>query len=162
MNEQAQKYTSRRQPTRNTAPRTDAECTLPRWPVSPFVQPLNDDTDNDGLSDEWERHYFGNLSATATGTANAAGITNFQAYAFGLSPFAIGSGCPPRVFSQSGQTLFEFWRPRPELRYSVTGSTGLQTWSPAPFTLPANAAPVQLNLAPLGLTRYFLRVTAQP
>ena len=56
----------------------------------------------------------------------------------------------------------KFWRPRPELRYSVTGSTDLQTWSPAPFTLPANAAPVQLNLAPLGLTRYFLRVTAQP
>ena len=162
MNEQAQKYTSRRQPTRNTAPRTDAECTLPRWPVSPFVQPLNDDTDNDGLSDEWERHYFGNLSATATGTGNAAGITNFHAYAFGLSPYVIGSGCPPRVFRQSGQTLFEFWRPRPELRYSVTGSTDLQAWSPAPFTLPANAAPVQLNLTPLALTRYFLRVTAQP
>ena len=135
---------------------------LPRWPVSPFVQPLNDDADNDSLSDEWERHYFGNLSATANGTANAAGITNFQAYAFGLSPYAIGSGCPPRVFSQSSQTLFEFWRPRPELRYSVTGSTDLQTWSPAPFTLPANAAPVQLNLTPLGLPRYFLRVTAQP
>ena len=132
--------------------------TLPRWPVSPFVQPLNDDTDNDTLSDEWERHYFSNLTATATGTANPAGITNYHAYAFGLNPSAIGSGCPPRVFSQSGQTLFEFWRPRPELRYRVDGSTDLQTWQTAPFTIPANASPVRLNLTPLNLDHYFLRV----
>lgn len=132
--------------------------TLPRWPVSPFVQPLNDDTDHDTLSDEWERHYFDNLTATATGMANSAGITNYHAYAFGLNPYVIGSGCPPRVFSQGGQTLFEFWRPRPELSYRVDGSTDLQTWQATPFPIPGNASPVQLNLTPLGLDRYFLRV----
>ena len=87
-----------------------------------------------------------------------AGITNYHAYGFGFSPYLANNGCPPWAFSQSGQTLFEFWRPRPELSYRVDGSTDLQTWQPAPFTLPANASPVQLNLTPLNLDHYFLRV----
>ena len=132
---------------------------LPRWPVAPFLQPLNDDTDGDGLSDEWERHYFGSLAASATGIG-INGRTNFSNYAFGDSPTSGATNCDPHMLTSGAQKLFDFWRPRPELHYSVELSTDLQLWQPAPFTLQPDAAHLQLDLSPLGQSRAFLRVGA--
>ena len=44
------------------------------------------DADADGLPDVWERHYFYNLSATATGDPDGDGISNLAEYLAGTSP----------------------------------------------------------------------------
>jgi hypothetical protein len=46
----------------------------------------DDDTDNDGLADSWERFYFNSLTQTASGIFTAGGVDNITAYARGLSP----------------------------------------------------------------------------
>ena len=38
------------------------------------------DTDADGLPDEWERIFFGNLSQTGSGDPDGDGLTNAQEY----------------------------------------------------------------------------------
>ncbi|SIQ77696.1 Ig-like domain-containing protein [Maribacter ulvicola] len=42
------------------------------------------DTDRDGMADDWERNYFGNLSASATGDHNNDGYTNIEMFLFSL------------------------------------------------------------------------------
>jgi len=44
------------------------------------------DTDGDGLPDNWEIQYFGNLSQTATGDPDGDGINNLQEYQQGRNP----------------------------------------------------------------------------
>lgn len=48
-----------------------------------------DDTDLDGMSDSWEKFYFGNLSQIASGVYTAGGGTNLIAYSKGLNPLII-------------------------------------------------------------------------
>jgi hypothetical protein len=47
----------------------------------------NVDTDNDGLSDAWERYYFNDLTATGTGDADSDGLNNLGEYQTGTDPF---------------------------------------------------------------------------
>ena len=44
------------------------------------------DTDSDGLPDNWEIQYFGNLSQTATGDPDGDGLNNLQEYQQGRNP----------------------------------------------------------------------------
>jgi hypothetical protein len=44
------------------------------------------DTDGDGLPDEWEKFYFGNLSQTANGDPDGDGLTNLVEYHLGSDP----------------------------------------------------------------------------
>jgi hypothetical protein len=39
---------------------------------------LSADSDADGLADQWERHFFGDLAQTPTGDFDADGLTNLQ------------------------------------------------------------------------------------
>ena len=44
------------------------------------------DTDNDGLPDEWEKLYFGNLNQDAKGDPDNDGLTNAEEFAAGTNP----------------------------------------------------------------------------
>jgi uncharacterized protein YkwD len=44
------------------------------------------DADRDGLPDDWERRYFGNLNKAAGGDADGDGLTNLAEYQLGTSP----------------------------------------------------------------------------
>jgi hypothetical protein len=44
------------------------------------------DSDADGLPDNWEIQYFGNLNQTATGDPDGDGINNLQEYQQGRNP----------------------------------------------------------------------------
>ncbi|MFN9408108.1 MAG: hypothetical protein ACK6AY_02195, partial [Akkermansiaceae bacterium] len=48
-----------------------------------------DDTDSDGMSDSWEKFYFGNLSQIPSGVYTAGGVTNLIAFSKGLIPLII-------------------------------------------------------------------------
>ena len=47
-------------------------------------RPENYDTDNDGMSDDWEISVFGDLSVTATGDNDGDGYTNIETFLFSL------------------------------------------------------------------------------
>lgn len=49
------------------------------------TRPTNYDTDNDGMSDDWERLVFGDLSKTATDDEDNNGYTNIETFFFYLS-----------------------------------------------------------------------------
>lgn len=48
-----------------------------------------DDTESDGMSDSFEKFYFGNLSQIPSGVYTAGGVTNLIAYSKGLIPLII-------------------------------------------------------------------------
>jgi hypothetical protein len=49
--------------------------------------PASIDTDGDGLPDQWELYYFGNLSRNGTGDWNNDGMLDRDAFRYGLDPF---------------------------------------------------------------------------
>ncbi|QTA90595.1 hypothetical protein [Desulfonema magnum] len=53
------------------------------------ISKLEDD-DGDGLSDEWEMKYFGNLNQGANGDPDEDGHTNLQEYQYGTNPTKSG------------------------------------------------------------------------
>lgn len=53
------------------------------WDVGAFTQ---SDSDNDGLPDYWEMHYFGNLSHIDNGDDDNDGLTNFEESITGGDP----------------------------------------------------------------------------
>ena len=52
------------------------------------------DSDNDGLSDDWELRHFGNLDQDALADTNANGFSNLEDYAYGFDPAAAGGPGP--------------------------------------------------------------------
>ncbi|NND64538.1 MAG: hypothetical protein HKM24_01120, partial [Gammaproteobacteria bacterium] len=50
------------------------------------VNPIDNDTDNDGLPDDWEMDHFGDLDETATGDFDLDGATNLAEYNANTDP----------------------------------------------------------------------------
>jgi len=51
-----------------------------------YLTPSGPDTDSDGLPDDWEQQYFGNLAQSASGDPDNDGLTNLQEYAMDTEP----------------------------------------------------------------------------
>ena len=60
--------------------------TLPGgWPIKNSTNRPDDyDTDNDGMADNWEIAFFGNLSKTASGDEDGNGYTNLETFLYTL------------------------------------------------------------------------------
>ncbi len=69
---------------------------IARWTTNftPRVSPYGVlDSDNDGMQDDWEVHYFGDTSRDGTGDYDGDGITDVQEYLNGSDPTdSLGSG----------------------------------------------------------------------
>jgi hypothetical protein len=93
------------------------------------------DTDGDGLPDDWEKVYFGNLSAGAEQDSDGDGFSNLEEFAFGSNPASAdsqpmvsvehsGTGAAQRmavVFARQAGGAFE---------YLLETSTDLNSWLP--------------------------------
>ncbi|MEK7622171.1 MAG: dockerin type I domain-containing protein [Patescibacteria group bacterium] len=61
---------------------------------------LGKDSDRDGLPDDWERQYFGNLNQSASGDPDNDGFSNVDEFANGTSPIII-----PNLFIDIGPDI---------------------------------------------------------
>lgn len=61
-----------------------AERTSGTDPTNPDSYPL--DTDGDGMGDEWERRYFGDLSENGEGDFDEDGLSNYEEYIHNTNP----------------------------------------------------------------------------
>ncbi|MBN9692110.1 MAG: hypothetical protein J0M24_17845 [Verrucomicrobia bacterium] len=89
-----------------------------------------EDSDSDGLSDDWERHFWGNLEKAAGDDSDADGRTNLEEWGWGTDPTVAIS-----VVRLNGLNLRKDGRVRLEFtagsagRYVVEWSDDLRTWT---------------------------------
>ena len=100
------------------------------------------DTDDDGLSDDWEILQFGNLSMAANGDADGDGADNFGEYAFGTNPLNAGSKpaftTVVRGTGASRQLGLVFQRRAGRgVDYHVEASSDLAQWTEEPAAITA-------------------------
>ncbi len=90
------------------------------------------DTDQDGLPDDWERFWFGDLSATAEGDPDGDGRTNRDEFVAGTDPGDATSALRvlSSTFDADGKAVLRFTI-APSRRYRVEVSEGLAAWNDA-------------------------------
>ena len=90
------------------------------------------DTDQDGLPDDWERFWFGDLSATAEGDPDGDGQSNRAEFLAGTDPTNAASAL--RVlssrFDADGNAVLRF-PIAPSRTYRIETSADLKSWTPA-------------------------------
>lgn len=88
------------------------------------------DTDADGLPDDWERFWFGELSATADGDADADGVSNREEWRAGTNPRDAGSRLAILESHLGDQPMWSLRFPvAASRRYFVEMSPDLVNWS---------------------------------
>jgi hypothetical protein len=90
---------------------------------------LSADSDGDGLADQWERHFFGDLAQTPTGDFDHDGLTNLQEANLGFDPTIADRLLAPKISVPSGVhgegfLVVRLANPNPigVLRYSFEGA----------------------------------------
>lgn len=88
------------------------------------------DTDHDGLPDDWENFYFGNLAQSANADADADGVSNLAEYLAGTDPTEAASAL--RIVSVelagSGTPALRFQFAASH-QYTIEYSSDLKNWS---------------------------------
>jgi Tfp pilus assembly protein PilE/Mg-chelatase subunit ChlD len=75
-------------------------------------EPPTEDLDGDGLADEWETYFFGNLSQDATGDIDNDGVSNLLEYQNNLNPAADNNDAQTiQNYTASGVLNDEFGQP---------------------------------------------------
>ncbi len=95
-------------------------------PIEPAAP--NPDSDADGLADAWEQQFFGNLTATAGGSADADGdgMTDLAEYQSATSPINTAQSLRITNTSVTAGMVTLAWQAVEGKRYRVTRSTDLQ------------------------------------
>ncbi|MEP4079811.1 hypothetical protein [Haloferula sp.] len=92
------------------------------------------DTDEDDLHDDWERSYFGNLSAQGGEDPDHDGATNFEELAYLGNPLVSDRRSPVRVYQTATHVSIESTRFLPTLEYRMESFEGAfdgpGSWTP--------------------------------
>jgi hypothetical protein len=110
------------------------------------------DTDSDGLPDDWEMGWFGDLTLTATGDADQDGATNYAEFAFATSPIdpsSQPSRLEPVMVTQAGMPVLSIRLRRHggaivTPRIQVETSQDLVTWTGSSARITLHGAIVNL------------------
>ena len=89
------------------------------------------DSDSDGLPDDWERFYFGNLGESADGDLDGDGATNLEEFRSGTNPKDAKSVFRLRFVSPIDLKSLRFQiHYAANRRYDLSVSSDLQQWIP--------------------------------
>jgi hypothetical protein len=127
-----------------------------------------DDTDQDGLPDDWERFYFGSLAKGATDDTDQDQSTELAEYQTGTDPTSSGSYLRIDTLKLDGDRNATLGFPTaPSRSYRVETSPDLQSWWPAQGSLtyptPGRAlfGEQRLTDPPVPPSQAFYRVVAE-
>lgn len=117
---------------------TTSSQTVSTWPVKPLFSVLLPprsatgfvtDKNHNGITDEWERHYFGGLSSNPNLDPDRDGFSNYFEFLAGTSPVS-GSDFIIQKLSKSTDGGLDFqWSSVVNRSYVVETSSNLSDWS---------------------------------
>lgn len=137
-----------------------ADLFLFRLPRGSFI-----DTDHDGMDDNWERKYFGDLSQDGTGDSDGDGISDLAEFRAGTDPtdptsaFRGGLLNPPA----SGPVTLQ-WPARPGYSYKIQFKNALSDalWSDLSTTVSVGGGVAQASDTTVGMVQRFYRIAVVP
>ena len=100
----------------------------PLLDIEGTVVRTNLDSDNDGLPDDWEQFYFGQLGVSATNSSAGDGFSNFAKYIAGTNPTNAASNFRLLSIQQTSGASELHFNFAPSRQYSVQWSGDLQHW----------------------------------
>lgn len=95
----------------------------------------DEDTDGDGLPDDWERFHFGDLSAEPGADSDLDGASNRQEFLAGTDPRDPASRFFLGAFQRTGGVVRVEFPVAPSRTYTLMQSTDLVTWQPVDAAL---------------------------
>jgi hypothetical protein len=101
---------------------------LPLLDIEGTVVRTNVDTDGDGLPDDWEQFYFGQLGAGATNSFTGDGVSNLAKYLAGTNPTNSADNFRLLTIQAQGDSTRLRFNSAPSRQYSVQFSADLQHW----------------------------------
>ena len=123
------------------------------------------DSDHDGMDDDWEMTYFGNLSHDGTADTDGDGLTDYQEFLAGTNPIDNNSllRCLTVATSAGGATIY--WSAAPGHAYRIEFKNSID--DPAWMTLVSSTSPSTQTASVVDPdaslnTQRFYRVTALP
>jgi len=130
-----------------------------RWSVG--------DTDGDGLGDDWEMAYFGDLSRDGTGDFDGDGQSDLAEFRAGTSPTENASIFRAFTLSSSNPAdgLVVLWNAVPGRTYRVEYKDGIEdpNWTELPGEVVATSATgAKLDATTKTTAKRFYRVVASP
>lgn len=123
------------------------------------------DANHNGISDAWEKYYFGSVSTNRTQTTDTdgSGMSDYGKFIAGLNPtnpaskFIIFS-----VTIQSNRFAQLQWSAVPGRLYQPEGSSNLINWTPLTDWLQASGSPMSCAGTNLSFSPHFFRVQVRP
>jgi hypothetical protein len=123
------------------------------------------DSDGDGMDDEWEVAYFGNLARDGTGDFDGDGQTDLAEFLAGTDPTNTGSILRVvSLTSPAGGATTIYWSSVPGKSYRVQYKNEVDdaNWTDLPGTVVAsNTASSKEDPAPSGTHRFYRVITGQ-
>ncbi|MBU6410607.1 MAG: fibronectin type III domain-containing protein, partial [Verrucomicrobia bacterium] len=121
------------------------------------------DTNHDGISDAWEKYYFGTAGTNLAQATGANGMSDYANFIAGLDPTNPASRF---VFvSTAVQTNGAFqlqWSVQPQRLYQLDSSTDLTTWTPVTDWRQATVSPMTYRGTNAASGSRFFRVQVRP
>ena len=124
------------------------------------------DVNHNGISDDWERDYFGSVSTnrTALTDTDGNGMTDYAKFIAGLNPTNPASKFIFTGVNRQGNGVVELsWTVATNRLYQINASTNLVSWSPLSDWLQASNNPTMSYIATnTGSRSSFYRVQVRP
>jgi Tol biopolymer transport system component len=121
------------------------------------------DTDQDGLEDDWELAYFGDLSRDGTGDYDQDGLTDLQEFTTGTDPTNVGSVFRAYTVTASGGNTTVFWSAVPGKIYRVEYKDNIEdaNWTELSTATAGGTTGSALDATPNTSHRFYRVVLAQ-
>ena len=122
------------------------------------------DANHNGISDAWEKYYFGSVSTNRTQATDSDrdGMSDYAEFIAGTNPTNAASKLALSVTVQSNRFFQLQWAAMPGRLYQVWGSTNLAAWTPVTDWQQASGNLMSSSGTNLNSSPYFFRVQVRP